>query len=133
MNFILNLVSIFGTVKSVLSDGLGLLVEFCEGWICLSQVFAPPRTKSPLDHLEVEADQFLSIFLFLLNKFPPAAVSPTLSSLAQTCVSKIKYFSNLEKRTENDSRLLFIKIPSNGERLVVFIGKEFIARIHAIR
>ena len=76
MNLNLNLISIFGTVKSVLSDGLGLLVEFCEGWIRLSQVFAPPRTKSPLDHLEVEADQFLSIFLFLLNKFPPAAVSP---------------------------------------------------------
>ena len=56
-----------------------------------------------------------------------------LAHSAQTCVSKIKYFSNLEKRTENDSRLLFIKIPSNGERLVVFIGKEFIARIHAIR
>ena len=73
-----NLVSVFGTVKSVLSDGLGLLVEFCEGWICLSQVFAPPRTKSPLDHLEVEAHQFLSILLFLLNKFPSAAVSRSL-------------------------------------------------------
>ena len=73
-----NLVSIFGTIKSVLSHGLGLLVEFCEGWIRLSQVFAPPRTESRLDHLEVEAHKFLSIHLFLLNKFPPTAVSRSL-------------------------------------------------------
>ena len=58
---------------------------------------------------------------------------PGLAWSSQTRVSKIKYFSNLEKRTENDSRLLFIKIPRNGERLVIFIGKEFIARIQHTR
>lgn len=62
-----------------------------------------------------------------------AVALPWLAWPGQTDVSKIKYFSNLEKRTENDSRLLFIKIPRNGERLVIFIGKEFIARIHAGR
>ena len=54
----------------------------------------------------------------------------------QTRVSKIKYFSNVDKRTGNISSLLFFlskfhgkrtqKIFSNNERLVIFTGKEFI-------
>ena len=69
MNLNLNLVSIFGTVKSVLSHRLWLLIELGESWIRLSQVFAPPGTKSPLDHLKVETHQLLSIPLFYPGKF----------------------------------------------------------------
>ena len=83
-----NLVTIFGTIESVLSHGLGLLIELGEGWIRLSEVFAPPRTKSPLDHLKQGAHQFLSILLFPLNKFPSDAASLAWPGLARLVSAK---------------------------------------------
>ena len=88
MNLNLNLISIFGTVKSVLSHRLWLLIELGESWIRLSQVFAPPRTKSPLDHLKQGAHQFLSIPLFPLNKFPSDAASLAWPGLARLVSAK---------------------------------------------